>query len=504
MAHMKTDEQFRAELPTKNEHYPEGFALMSPYKGVTAPIECRCLRCGKVWKTKPHCLLKNSNCPRCAGVERIDDEAFRARLAACNRAFADGDFEVIGRYTTRASKLACRCLREGCGRTWEATAGSLLSGTGCPSCAAGRSTSRTQEFLAEALRVALGEDAVVSRDREAIGRELDIYIPGAGVAVEPGSLRWHKDIAGEAREKVALCEQRSIVLVGFTEDCGSAPRPDDLPERWGWYRGGLFSEQGRGTLKRIAEDVARLCGSDCDFSKMDWDAVAAAASRRAKPRGAGEFLEELSCRNVAYAAGEFVVSGPYLSDRDKLECECAVCGNKWRASAGSLLQGSACPEFRRHPGWVSPRQLSHEEFVERVAAANPLLGEGFRITGTFAGRKALIECECLVGHGAYITSAESLLQGCGCPECGRERTAAARRKTHQQYMSQLDERNPHYDHGRGFEVLTRYKSDRSRIKCRCLRDGTVWEPVAGSLISKKPTGCPECGRERTAAARCKK
>lgn len=429
----KTDEQFRAELPGLNTHYPDELELTTPYISVDKPISCICKAHGHEWTTTPRSLLKGSGCPHCSGRARNTHAGFLASLRERNTSYANGEFEVVGRYRSRSAKIECRCLREGCGREWKATAGSLLCGTGCPHCAKNGGSSRTQEFLAAALRAALGDAAVVSRDREAIGSELDIYIPGAKVAVEPGARRWHEEICREVATKAELCREKGIKLIGFTEGCGKEARPEGLPSDWGWYAQNLFYEPGRSTLRQIAVDIARECGSDCDFSETDWEAIALEAAKRATPRSLDELRRNLRLANSHSAEGELEVVGFDPSAKDSVRCKCNVCGHLWTVKTYSLLQGQGCPNYRMHPGWVSPKRLTHEEF-----------------------------------------------------------------------MARLDEVNPHYDHGRGFEVLGRYEGNRKRIKCHCLRCGTVWEPIAGSLIRTKASGCPTCGHERTALARGRK
>lgn len=41
--------------------------IIGPYKSTDTPIECECLICGYIWKTRPSVLLRGSGCPRCAG-----------------------------------------------------------------------------------------------------------------------------------------------------------------------------------------------------------------------------------------------------------------------------------------------------------------------------------------------------------------------------------------------------------------------------------------------------
>lgn len=502
MAKRRTNEEFLAELACRNSHYPDQIVPTTAYTKATDSIDVKCLVCGHVWTTTPQVLLRRHGYPKCAQCHPLSDFEFHARLVVKNQAYANGDFEVSSPYKSLKQKVECKCLREGCGWEWKAAASSLLSGTGCPKCARGCSTSRAQEYLFAALREALGDAAVLSRDKNTIGRELDIVVPAAHIAVEPGSLVWHHNIVEEANEKTALCVGAGMRLIGFTDNCKSAPRPDGLPDGWGWYGDDLFTEPGKRTLKRIATELIQLCDANFDFRSLDWDDIAHAAVKAAMPRGTELFLEELEKRNDDYAKGRFVVEGNYISDKDKVRCRCTVCGWMWSSGAGSLLAGTACPNYREHPDWVSPKRLSKEEALARIAAKNSKLNTTFRVVDILSNMKGRVVCECLRGHGEYETSMSALLHGgCGCPKCALKNRVASRRKTHEQFVEQLDRVNPHYDHGNGFELVGLYKRDNDHVKCRCLVDGYEWEPTAGSLVSKHPTGCPVCGHRRTAAAR---
>jgi hypothetical protein len=64
-----------------------------------------------------------------------------------------------------------------------------------------------------ALRDALGRDKVHSRDRSAIGLELDVFLPDFGLAVEVGSWSWHKDKVTRDEQKRILCQEQGIRLI---------------------------------------------------------------------------------------------------------------------------------------------------------------------------------------------------------------------------------------------------------------------------------------------------
>ena len=504
MSKKKTPEQFEAEVRQKNEHVASGqLELVEPrYKRACDKVGVHCHACNATYKTTATSLLQGSNCRCCCRDLPGDDESFRERLLASNPRYAAGLFSLQGEYVPRR-KVECRCAI--CGNTWHATGPQLLSGAGCPRCGRGSCTSRSQEFVTLALEAALGKGQVVSRDRDTIGLELDVRIPGAALAIEVGALHWHPEPAAEVAKKRSLCAKKGMRLVGFFEGVHAQPRPAGLPCDWGWHPGDLFDEPGRETLIAFACRCAEMAGRPVDRAGVDWDAVAVEAVRRAMPADTERFVQKLRRRNSAFAAGEFALKSGYCGDKGPVTCLCNICGHEWSTTAGALLQGCACPCYRDHPGWRSGNALTHGEFMERLMERQPLFADGtYEVVGTYKSRLTPILCRChRCGHDWEMTP-RSLLQNGGCRNCGRKERGKARRKTHEEFVAQVDRVNRHYDHGKGFVILGKYRGDRERVRCRCLVDGHEWEPMATSLIhTSGPSGCPACARARAMGSRRK-
>lgn len=112
----------------------------------------------------------------------------------------------LEKYVTGNTPILCK--RNICNNEWKASATNLLRGRRCPKCfgknkylldgtacpkCENYNTSYVEKYIYYSFVYALGEDKVVSRDRKAIGKELDIYIPSLKLAVEPGAWKWHKN-----------------------------------------------------------------------------------------------------------------------------------------------------------------------------------------------------------------------------------------------------------------------------------------------------------------------
>ena len=74
-----------------------------------------------------------------------------------------------------------------------------------------------------------------------------------------------------------------------------------------------------------------------------------------------------------------------------------------------------------------------------------------------------------------------------CICCAAKERAKAIRKTHTQFINEIKNINPN------IEFLSEYKSNNSKIVCRCMLDGNVWETFPHILLSGH--GCPLCANK---------
>lgn len=65
-----------------------------------------------------------------------------------------------------------------------------------------------------------------------------------------------------------------------------------------------------------------------------------------------------------------------------------------------------------------------------------------------------------------------------------------RKKTNDQFKQEVSRINPNIN------ILGEYKDANTHIKCECLIDGHIWNPIAQSLITGR--GCPVCAKRKLA------
>ena len=532
-ARQKTPEQFLAEV---SEMHPT-IEILEPYVRSDIPIKVRCTVCGNTWRSKPNTLLNGHGCRPCSFARggrkhrQSAAESFYARMK-------DNDkYEVKGVYRRSDSPIEVQCRR--CGTTFDATPTSLLNDTAaCPRCST-RQSSFMEKYILNALKSALGEDSVISRDRSTIGMELDIYLPDMNLAIEPGGWVWHQDKLSRDEEKRTRCEDAGIRLVTIYDACplDKAPFEHDCLI----FAYDLGSEDGHVTLKRIVsellDDIGRADGSEM----IDWAEVELVAYDESQ-----SMTTEMFAARVATIDPTIQVVGEYQGANRRIDVCCLECGYEWSPYANNLVRGQGCPKC--HGAW----RRSTQEFVEELRLINPTI----EVLGEFLGRHQPIEVRCkkcgrewtstpggllkgdgcarcsgklqkttasfaedlakvspdLLVIGEYVNSKtpilvrdsrcghewsarpNNLLNGSGCPVCGRASAnkknlthAKRRTKTTEQFRNEVAEINP------DVLVIGEYVNNKTPVECHCLVCSHVWSPYPTNLL--RGSKCPNCSRE---------
>ena len=321
----KTSEEF-AELV--NELHPN-ISLLEPYTRMHGRIKCRCGKCGYEWSPQASSLASGRGCPSCAGNAKKTNEEFLADLEKANP-----DVIPLEPYIHSTAPILVQCAK--CGHTWTATPNNLLRLHRCPSCMKA-GTSFLEQCLLAALRMRLGDDAVVSRDHRAIGKELDIYIPSMHLAVEPGSWAWHFNKLSRDNAKREACRAagiRAITIYDYYPADEPAPFDSDC-----WtYEIDLGSEEGHATLRSLINRLFEEVEIDLALSDSDWATIEKTATRKSRRRDTERFKTELAEVNP-----NIEVLGEYRKVHVKIEVRCLKCHGEWSAEPNSLLRGEGCP-----------------------------------------------------------------------------------------------------------------------------------------------------------------
>lgn len=170
---------------------------------------------GHTWTSKISDMSsKHLGCPYCSG-RRVSAENNLEKLfpiIANQWDYSKNSFSP-SEVTAYSSKKAWWLCKKG--HSWQAPINNrVTNGTGCPFCN-NKSTSFPEQALLYYCRQVYKD--VISRDKEAIGKELDIYIPEINTAVEYDGTRWHQGKQEIEAEKDSLCEKNGILLFRIIE-----------------------------------------------------------------------------------------------------------------------------------------------------------------------------------------------------------------------------------------------------------------------------------------------
>ena len=514
----KKEETFIEEIKKIN---PD-ISIIGNYINCGTKILCKCNTCEYEWETTPNNLLRGRGCPKCGGTMKKNTAQFINEMSKVN-----SNIVVLGEYVNSHTHIKCICKK--CNYTWNATPTSLLSGSGCPNCSKS-STSFMEQFIVSSFRYVLKGQKILSRDKTAIGKELDIYIPSLSFAVEPGSWSYHKNSVENDSKKRELCKKAQIKLItiydAFLEK--TPPFSTDCLT----FGFDLGSEKNHLTLKNVVipylfkeANIYKVLDEN-DFCFIEDEALQ--NSLKIDTKG---FIQKMKSVNPSIE-----IKGKYLNSQSKIKCSCLACGNEWYATPSGLIQGHGCPKCSGN------YQRTQKEFIEDVAKINP----NIKIKGEFVNTGERILCQCKIcgyewspiansilrghrcpnccGHAVrskedflndlkkadeniiltgdykntktpttfkcnickyeWTTSPENILQGTRCPKCSKKRTGEKLKKSHSDFIEELKVKNPY------IEVLGDYKNAKTPILCRCKLCGNEWLPTPNNLLRNRK--CPIC------------
>jgi very-short-patch-repair endonuclease len=113
--------------------------VIGEYVSISKAILTKCNKCNYEWSPIATNLIKGARCPNCEGRKKRSHEEFVEDMSEINP-----HVDIKGTFVNTASKIEYMC--KVCDHSWSATADSLLRGTGCPNCA-GTKRKTQEEFI---------------------------------------------------------------------------------------------------------------------------------------------------------------------------------------------------------------------------------------------------------------------------------------------------------------------------------------------------------------------
>ena len=490
----KTTQQFKDEVKAINPN----IEILSEYNGARKPIKYRCNICNSIYEATPNrILIKKAGCKECGIKRRAEKQTKTQEIFLQEMKERNPNITILGEYTGIDNKIKCQCNL--CGHIWTPKALSVWHGTGCPACSHA-ATSFMEQAIYGAFCYAIGEENVLSRNRTAIGKELDIYIPNLKIAIEPGSWHYHKKKIKNDIEKRELCQKQGIRLITiyshFKEE--EPPFQNDCFVFSGDY--GTVSTNER--LKQLISTLFTQCNIQLSLQKENWDFIFNNAYIKSRIMTTEQFTEIIKKKNE-----NIEVLGEYKNSQRKIKVRCTKCGTIWERPPEYLMNRNAnCPECSADSRFF---QLTHEQFIQKLQTINP----NIKVLGQYKNMHENILCECLVCNHQWNPRPINIINGHGCPQCAiknrplREKDQnknsrppyvklsaeellrkkqEALRNRQEEFEQKVLQMNPN------FTLIGEYTRLDNKIRFKCNKCGIEKEITAGYLLN--PYICQNCNK----------
>lgn len=404
----KTNEKFIEEMEQKKPYVE----VLEKYKDAHTKLIFKCKRCNYQWKDSPLVILHKGLCPNCHqslstketlknyniyyyGNEVKTHENFVKEVAKTSP-----KVQVLGEYKSRTQRIKVRCKE--CGHEWNIKAMYLLMGRVCPECYLGYQSSFFEQCLFISLKKIFGKDSVKNRDKKAIGKELDIFIPCKKIAIEYGSWFWHSDKLEKDVIKYQICKQKGITLLTIY-DHYDEDALDDL------FEGNIltFKEDIGGDRNNIDLLLSELQATfnkiniKHKFSLDEVSKIKDEAELVSRRTTTSDFIEQISKVN-----NKVTIIGEYTRLHNKIRTKCNKCDYEWDAYPYNLLKGHGCPKC------TGIFKKTTEEYKKELNKLN----DEIDVIGEYTGAREKIGVKCKICNYVWKPAAGSLLAGHGCPK----------------------------------------------------------------------------------------
>lgn len=187
-----------------------------------------------------------------------------------------------------------------------------------------------------------------------------------------------------------------------------------------------------------------------------------------------EHVAELAIKNPTVEAAE-----TYSGGHVKIMHHCLIHDVYWKLQPVNALRGDGCVLCHKERIGNSNR-MSHNQYVEAVKNINPTI----IVVGDYVNARTAILHKCTVHNVEWYALPSNILRGCGCCECGNNKTRDKNGMTHDEYVARVRSINSDID------VVGKYINAKTPIQHRCKIDGYVWDATPDVILHGY--GCPQC------------
>jgi DNA-directed RNA polymerase subunit RPC12/RpoP len=130
---------------------------------------------------------------------------------------------------------------------------------------------------------------------------------------------------------------------------------------------------------------------------------------------------------------------------------------------------------------------THKEYCDEVRQVH---GTNIKVVEHYIDDGTKIKHKCRYLH-VYPVRPNHVLRGVGCPECAKRSRGLKHRKTHEEYVDQVNK-----IHEGNIEVLGDYEGAFVKVKHKCMRCNFQWMVTPDNIVNTSKTGCPKCAASR--------
>lgn len=201
-----------------------------------------------------------------------------------------------------------------------------------------------------------------------------------------------------------------------------------------------------------------------------------------------EFVEKY---NKVENSKHVKIIGKYTNCKEKIECNCLICGDDFLATPDSLMQG----HIHKSCGISIGRTSSTNIFKEKLKKVN----DNIEVLSEYVNAKTKINCKCKICQCEFNKTPNNLLSGQGCPNCSKKETSIklknrkAYNKLNKDISYYITAMNNKFEE---LEFLEIPKTKGQTVKCKCKICGHMWESSIEKLSRYKSNiSCKKCNQK---------
>ena len=456
----------------------------------------KCKQCNYEWKAQIKSRNKGNGCPICGKKKAALSKATPQK----GQSFADLYPDLLKQWDYQKNKdinpwkinpgsrkrvfWICRN-----GHSWEAMVSKRTRrNQGCPFCYNASKTSFPEQVIFYYISKHFN---AINRDKST-GYEFDIMIPDKNIAVEYDGSYWHNsDFSRKMEErKNDYCKNNGIILFRIKElNEEFEDKTCYIEDNVIYYKYDseyLFLNDAIEKLVFLIEDsLSEKTGIIVDIQKDKNDIVSNYEHM--------EYASSLIKYSNLVNEWDYDKNGSLKPQNFKPGSEQKVfwiCpqGHSYKSRISHRVNGVGCPICSNKKVLKGYNDLK---------TLNPTLAKEWNVlkNGELTPSDVTVSCNkkvwwicSICGREWQATVNSRNGRKCfGCPSCNNKNSANKRRLTHDSFISKFNETG-----NENIEIIGRYINSNTKIECRCIKCGNIWNANPYNLI--KGNGCPKCSK----------